>query len=108
MKKLFALLTITGMAFAFSSFTNYTSNSTTAEETLAATKYDIKIKNDTDEAVSTINTAGGGYNLAKGVTTTIKMEDGDELYIKDKGKKGRKLLTVTPEMDGKVQLLSKL
>ena len=107
MKKLFALVAIAAIGFTTSSFvSNSTAN--VQEEAPYATKYDIKIKNDTDEAVSTINTAGGGYNLAKGVITTIKMEEGDELYIKEKGKKGRKLLTVTPDMDGKVQLLSKL
>lgn len=108
MKKIFALLTIVAIALTTSSFTYITTNSTATEDAIANTKYDIKIKNDTDDAVSTINTAGGGYNLAKGITTTIKMEEGDELFIKEKGKKGRKLLTVTPEMDGKVQLLSKL
>jgi uncharacterized protein YxeA len=108
MKKIFVLLAVVAIALAASSFTYIATNNTATEDAVANTKYDIKIKNDTDDAVSTINTAGGGYNLAKGVVTTIKMEEGDELFIKEKGKKGRKLLTVTPEMDGKVQLLSKL
>ena len=107
MKKLFSLFTFVAIFLASSSFV-MSSDTGVTEEATYDTKYAIKIKNDTDEAISTITTAGGGYTLSKGTVTTIKMEAGDELFIKEKGKKGRKLLTVTPEMDGKVQLLSKL
>ena len=72
-------------------------------------KFDIKIKNDTDNEVKVINTgSGGSYSLSKGATTTIKMEEGDKLHYYEKGKKGALLLTALKEMDGKVQLLSKL
>ena len=74
-----------------------------------AEKLDIKIKNDTSDAVQVINAgSGGSYSLSKGATTTIKMEEGDKLYYYEKGKKGAFLLTASKEMDGKVQLLSKL
>lgn len=72
-------------------------------------KFDIKIKNDTDNEVSVINAgSGGSYRLTKNATTTIKMEEGDKLHYYEKGKKGNLILTATKEMHGKVQLLSKL
>lgn len=72
-------------------------------------KFDIKIKNDTDNEVKVINAgSGGSYSLTKNATTTIKMEEGDKLHYYDNGKKGNLILTATKEMHGKVQLLSKL
>lgn len=72
-------------------------------------KFDIKIKNDTDDEVKVINAgSGGSYSLTKNATTTIKMEEGDKLHYYEKGKKGNLILTATKEMHGKVQLLSKL
>lgn len=72
-------------------------------------KFDIKIKNDTDNEVKVINAgSGGSYSLTKNATTTIKMEEGDKLHYYEKGKKGNLILTATKEMHGKVQLLSKL
>lgn len=72
-------------------------------------KLDIKIKNDVDDEVSVINDgSGGSYRLQKNVTTTIKMEPGDKLYLYEKGKKGRLLLTAAEHMNGKVQLISTL
>ena len=72
-------------------------------------KFDIKIKNDTDNEVKVINAgSGGSYSLTKNATTTLKMKEGDKLHYYEKGKKGNLILTATAEMDGKVQLLSKL
>ena len=72
-------------------------------------KIDIKIKNDTDNVVQVYNAgSGGSYSLTKGATTTIKMEEGDKLYLYEKGKKGKLLLEASSAMNGKVQLLSKL
>ena len=74
-----------------------------------AEKYDIKIKNDTDNVVKTINTgSGGSYSLAKNTVTTIKMEEGDKLHYYENGKKGALILTASKDLEGKVQLLSKL
>ncbi|MCX6318693.1 MAG: hypothetical protein NTW29_15535 [Bacteroidetes bacterium] len=74
-----------------------------------ATKYDIKIKNDSGDEVTVYNAGSGGtYRLQKNVVTTIKMEEGDKLYIYEGGKKGRILLTASAELDGKLQLFSKL
>ncbi len=79
------------------------------EMSVKAEKFDIKIKNDTDEVVKVINTgSGGSYSLTKGATTTIKMEEGDKLHYYNQGKKGALIMTASKEMDGKVQLLSKL
>jgi len=76
---------------------------------VAGVKYDIKIKNDSGDEVSVYNAgSGGSYRLTKGAITTIKMEDGDKLYTYESGKKGRLLLTASAELDGKVQLFSKL
>ena len=78
-------------------------------EITVAEKFDIKIKNDTDNEVKVINAgSGGSYSLTKNVTTTIKMEEGDKLHYYEKSKKGNLILTATKEMHGKVQLLSKL
>jgi hypothetical protein len=42
----------------------------------------IKLKNDTDEAFSVINAgSGGSYRLSKNTVVTIKMEEGDKLYM---------------------------
>lgn len=78
-------------------------------ETPLATKYDIKIKNDSGDEVTVYNAgSGGSYRLQKNIVTTIKMEAGDKLYVYNGGKKGALLLTASSEMDGKVQLYSKL
>lgn len=72
-------------------------------------KLEIKIKNDTDDEVSVINDGSGGtYRLSKNVVTTLKMEAGDKLYTYVKGKNDVLLLTASANMEGKVQLLSKL
>ena len=72
-------------------------------------KIKIKIKNDTDDAFLVYNAgSGGSYSLYKGVTTTISMDEGDKLYAYQGRKKGALLLTASADMDGKVQLLSKL
>jgi hypothetical protein len=72
-------------------------------------KYEIKIKNDSGDEVTVYNAgSGGSYRLSKNVITTIKMESGDKLYIYEGGKKGRLLLTASADLDGKVQLFSKL
>jgi maltose-binding protein MalE len=74
-----------------------------------AAKIDIKIKNDTNDEVTVYNAGSGGtYRLQKNVVTTIKMEEGDKLYIYEKGKKGRQLLVASADLKGKVQLFSKL
>ena len=69
----------------------------------------IKIKNDTDEAFTVINAGSGGtYLLAKNTVVTIKMDEGDKLFVYESGKKGKVLLVASPDMDSKVQLVSKL
>jgi hypothetical protein len=75
----------------------------------AIDKLDIIIKNDIGDEISVINDgSGGSYRLQKNLTTAIKMEPGDKLYIYKKGKKGKLLLIASANLDGKVQLLSKL
>lgn len=70
---------------------------------------EIKIKNDSGDEVRVYNAgSGGSYSLTKGATTTIKMDEGDKLYYYNNGKKGELILTATADMNGKVQLLSKL
>lgn len=80
-----------------------------ATANVAGDKYDIKIKNDSGDEVTVYNAgSGGSYRLSKNIITTIKMESGDKLYIYEGGKKGKLLLTASADMDGKVQLFSKL
>jgi hypothetical protein len=108
MKKSTTILFLVIVAFGFCQATplkNYNSNLIMA----IATKYDIKIKNDSGDEVNVYNEGSGGtYRLTKNATTTIKMEEGDKLYTYEKGKKGRLLLTATADLDGKLQLFSKL
>ena len=52
--------------------------------------------------------SGGTYRLSKNTVVTIKMDEGDKLFVYEKGKKGAMLLVASSEMDGKVQLVSKL
>ena len=56
---------------------------------------DIKIKNDTDETVQCTMPKWWNLFSTKGATTTIKMEEGDKLYIS--GKKGKKKRKITLE-----------
>ena len=72
-------------------------------------KISIKIKNDGDDEITVINAGSGGtYRLSKNTVVTIKMDEGDKLFVYEKGKKGALLLEASSDMDGKVQLLSKL
>jgi hypothetical protein len=83
-------------------------NKNVKEESIAE-KFDIKIKNDTDNEVKVINAgSGGSYSLTKGATTTIKMEEGEKLYYYENGKKGALILTASKDIHNKVQQLSKL
>lgn len=84
-------------------------NTTTTTSIYSDSKISIKIKNDGDNEITVINAGSGGtYRLSKNTVVTIKMEEGDKLFVYEKGKKGALLLEASPEMDGKVQLLSKL
>jgi len=75
----------------------------------SSTSISIKLKNDTDDEMTVINAGSGGtYRLQKNIVTIIKMDAGDKLFIYEKGKKGALLLVASSEMDGKVQLISKL
>ncbi len=75
----------------------------------SGTSISIKLKNDTDNEMSVINAGSGGtYRLSKNTVVTIKMDEGDKLFVYEKGKKGALLLVASSEMDGKVQLVSKL
>ena len=107
MKKLI-LATILSSAFLSMSFSPKSENIDIVQ-LKKAEKLEIKIKNDTSEVVKVINAgSGGSYSLTKGATTTIKMDEGDKLHYYENGKKGALILTAAKEMDGKVQLLSKM
>ena len=106
MKKIILLLFL---ALGLMSMNTTSFNKQSNKTVLVAEKFDIKIKNNTDNEVKVINAgSGGSYSLTKNATTTIKMEEGDKLHYYEKSKKGNLILTATKEMHGKVQLLSKL
>lgn len=106
MKKI-VLCTVLAICLHTAATANNGSNIVTALHTAA--KIDIKIKNDSGDEVTVYNAGSAGtYRLQKNIITTIKMEAGDKLYRYEKGKKGALLLTAAADMDGKVQLLSKL
>ena len=97
------------LAFSLMSMNTNSNHLSLNKEITITEKFDIKVKNDTDNEVKVINAgSGGSYSLTKNATTTIKMEEGDKLHYYEKGKKGNLILTATKEMHGKVQLLSKL
>lgn len=106
MKKIIYLAILT---IGLTSFTTIShKNQIVISNKIVGEKFDIKIKNDTDNEVKVINAgSGGSYSLSKNVTTTLKMEEGDKLHYYEKGKKGALILTASKDMDGKVQLLSK-
>ncbi len=106
MKKIIYLAILT---IGLTSFTTIShKNQIVISNKIVGEKFDIKIKNDTDNEVKVINTgSGGSYSLSKNVTTTLKMEEGDKLHYYEKGKKGALILIASKDMDGKVQLLSK-
>lgn len=96
---------------ALSVCTSITSNAIAKAKTTIATSnaINIKLKNDEADEITVINAGSGGtYRLQKNIVTTIKMDEGDKLFMYEKGKKGALLLVATASMDGKVQLLSKL
>lgn len=106
MKKLFFIALC-----CFGLMANNVSLASTTTKTIiySDSKINIKIKNDSDNEITVINAGSGGtYKLSKNIVVTIKMEEGDKLFVYEKGKKGALLLEASPEMDGKVQLLSKL
>ena len=105
MRKIILIAIVSFSLISFKNFSNLTGN----KIEVVSDKFDIKIKNDTDNEVKVINAgSGGSYSLTKGATTTIKMEEGDKLHYYEKGKKGALILTASKDMQGKVQLLSKL
>ena len=107
MKKIIFISIIALTLISFNKSSNAVSTIEKLE--LVSEKFDIKIKNDTDNEVKVINAgSGGSYSLTKGATTTIKMEEGDKLHYYEKGKKGALILTASKDMHGKVQLLSKI
>ncbi|GAB3716490.1 hypothetical protein [Flavobacterium koreense] len=107
MKKIIFISIIALTLISFNTSSNAISKIEKLE--LVSEKFDIKIKNDTDNEVKVINAgSGGSYSLTKGATTTIKMEEGDKLHYYEKGKKGALILTASKDMHGKVQLLSKI
>ncbi len=107
MKKLI-LAVFVSLVLASMSFSKF-ENSTEIVSVNKSDKLDIKIKNDTGDDVKVINAgSGGSYSLTKNATTTIKMEEGDKLHYYEKGKKGALILVASNEMNGKLQLLSKL
>ena len=107
MKKIIFISIIALTLISFNTSSNAISKTKKFE--LVPEKFDIKIKNDTDNEVKVINAgSGGSYSLTKGATTTIKMEEGDKLHYYEKGKKGALILTASEDMHGKVQLLSKI
>ncbi|MCC6516522.1 MAG: hypothetical protein IT275_09215 [Chitinophagales bacterium] len=108
MKKSILCIAIASSIALGNAGTSFASNKTTITKATSAS-ISVKLKNDGDDEISVINAGSGGtYRLQKNIVTTIKMDEGDKLYIYEKGKKGALLLVASPEMDGKVQLLSKL
>lgn len=72
-------------------------------------KFEIKIKNDTNDVVKVVNvTSGESYILDKSIIKAIKIEKEDLLYYYEKGKKGALILMTSTNMKGKAQLLSKI
>jgi hypothetical protein len=103
------VLSVLALAIGLISFTNATTPQPNAVVVNYGEKLDIKIKNNSGDEVTVYNAgSGGSYRLTKNATTTIKMEAGDKLYYYEGGKKGRLLLTASADMDGKLQLYSKL
>jgi hypothetical protein len=99
---LLSLLTISVSA-------NHSTKDLSVKKVAVGAKLKIKIKNDTDDAFTVYNAnSGGSYNLQKNIITSIAMDEGDKLYAYQGGKKGALLLTASADMDGKVQMLSKL
>jgi hypothetical protein len=105
MKKILSLV----IAICILSISAQTALAKNKTEMYSGKSISIKLKNDGDDEISVINAGSGGtYRLQKNIVTTIKMDEGDKLFIYEKGKKGALLLVASSEMDGKVQLLSKL
>lgn len=107
MKKVFCAIALVLLGFTVSNAVPTPVKPLSIEARHAA-KLTIKVKNDTSDEVETITSDGGSYRLQKNIITTIKMDAGDKLFLKDGGKKGRVLLTASADLEGKVQLISKL
>ena len=109
MKKVVALLVLLALG-SMTSIAHKNSKPTPVTKVAAVGgSIKIKIKNDTGDEVTVYNGGGNSsYRLQKNIITTISMDVGDKLFDYTGGKKGRVLLVVSADMDGKVQLYSKL
>ena len=109
MKKVVALLVLLALG-SMTSIAHKNINTTPVTKVAAVGgSIKIKIKNDTSDEVTVYNGGGNSsYRLQKNIITTISMDVGDKLFDYAGGKKGRVLLVVSADMDGKVQLYSKL
>ena len=109
MKKTLSLILLLAFVSVASIAHKNTKNTSFSRKAPLGGSIKIKIKNDSGDEVTVYNGGGNSsYRLQKNVITTIAMDEGDKLFDYNGGKKGRVLLVVTADMDGKVQLYSKL
>ncbi|MBK6275653.1 MAG: hypothetical protein IPF58_13580 [Saprospirales bacterium] len=56
--------------------------------------FQLLLKNDTDDEMTVINAGSGGtYRLSKNTVVTIKMDEGDKLFVYEKGQKRRYVIS---------------
>ena len=109
MKKILSLILLLAFVSMASIAHKNTKDTHSLRKAVSGGSIKIKIKNDSGDEVTVYNGGGNSsYRLQKNVITTIVMDEGDKLFDYTGGKKGRVLLVVTADMDGKVQLFSKL
>jgi hypothetical protein len=102
MKKIVLTMMAVGMIAVAGATGNETVVST---EVSAPVGGSLKLINDTDGEVS-IHTGTGFVTLNKGGSTSITCEEGKEIRMADKGKKGDVIFTVESSMCGKTIKLS--
>jgi hypothetical protein len=67
----------------------------------------FKVKNDTGESI-TLHTGKGTAPMNNGIQREFCMEEGNTLYVSDKGKKGKVVVEVSNGVKGKVIKLSEV
>lgn len=95
------------LAFSFVLFSAFATPQALPKTDSPQGKICFKIKNDTGGSI-TLHTGKGTSPLNNGVQREFCLEEGDKLYVSDKGRPGKVLLTANAKTDGKTFKLSDL
>jgi len=88
------------LAFSFLLLSAFTAPQAAPKADSPQGKICFKVKNDTGSSV-TLHTGKGTSPMNNGVQREFCLEEGDKLYVSDKGRPGKVLVTANAKADGK-------